>query len=291
MVVYQIDQNNILGKGSYGTVYTGHPIGNEDDKVAVKIIYLNKIRPAQLKSMTAEFENEIEVLKDISKRCDRLLCIRDSFRINDEIWIVTELLPSQDGWIELFDFVAGTSEYSGLNTVAKREIMLNMALAVKELHSFGIAHRDIKMENFMFKYDDFSVKLIDYGFACMASNKTTISTRKTPGTKVKSCDNKLLGTPGYIDPALFNKSNKINSFASDIYSLGSTFFIFCDSYPLIGDWEMEDGEMYGANQSNNRNDLNDEENEKEFGDIIRKMTATDPNDRPDIDEVIKMLRQ
>lgn len=44
------------------------------------------------------------------------------------------------------------------------ELISSILYAVKHLHSLGIVHRDLKVENFMFASDD-SVKMIDFGLS------------------------------------------------------------------------------------------------------------------------------
>ena len=76
--------------------------------------------------------------------------------------------------------------------------------AVEYLHLQQIAHRDIKMENFMVTNDDI-VKLVDFGFTqkCETDSKTTC------------------GSPDYAAPELVNMEiTSYDAFKSDIWSLG-----------------------------------------------------------------------
>ena len=51
----------------------------------------------------------------------------------------------------------------------KQDIALELAIGIQELHTAGIAHRDIKVDNVMFSLKNGALdglKIIDYGYAC-----------------------------------------------------------------------------------------------------------------------------
>lgn len=60
-----------------------------------------------------------------------------------------------------------------------REVILQVVHAMLYCHSRGVVHRDLKLENVMFKYrgdDDFSIKVVDFGIAGVASEKVDAGT-------------------------------------------------------------------------------------------------------------------
>jgi serine/threonine protein kinase len=63
--------------------------------------------------------------------------------------------------------------------------------AIKHLHTYGIVHRDIKLENILIV--DNEIKLCDLAFAAHFISEK------------KSQMNIKLGTPGYIAPEMFLK--------------------------------------------------------------------------------------
>lgn len=73
-------------------------------------------------------------------------------------------------------------------------------------------HRDIKLDNIMFKElnNIKTVKLIDFGLSAFASKNNTTSNIKC-------------GTPGYIAPEIFLASSYTE--LCDIYSLGAVLHV------------------------------------------------------------------
>ena len=128
-----------LGEGSYGKVYRGkHKVSHE--WVAAKIIRL------QSDEISSEFENELNILKRISKQHESLPDFVgiygdiDEFRVPRILFVmelcslgpVTRLLKQIEGNIEL-----KKSEKEKLIAYAIR----NTLQALKYLHESGIMHR------------------------------------------------------------------------------------------------------------------------------------------------------
>mmetsp|Transcript_78830 Transcript_78830/g.109217 ORF Transcript_78830/g.109217 Transcript_78830/m.109217 type:complete len:152 (+) Transcript_78830:853-1308(+) len=78
-----------------------------------------------------------------------------------------------------------------------------IALAIGELHSKGIAHRDLKLENILIDEDGF-LKVIDYGLAkTLGEGETTTS---------------FCGTPEYLAPEMVTHAG--HDFRVDWWALG-----------------------------------------------------------------------
>jgi calcium-dependent protein kinase len=91
--------------------------------------------------------------------------------------------------------------------------------AVNYLHNCGICHRDLKLENVLFKEKDtFEPKLIDFG----------LSTEFGDSRPLKS----ILGTPLYLAPEVLKAKY---DHRCDIWSLGiMMYFLLCGDAPFVG---------------------------------------------------------
>ncbi len=93
-----------------------------------------------------------------------------------------------------------------MNYDDKINIMYQMAIALKDLHSYNIVHCDIKPGNMLFVGDH--VKLIDFNAAVYMGDNRLIKGKKHQGT------------PGYMSKQLMMGDI---SYTADIYSLGVSF--------------------------------------------------------------------
>ncbi|MFN5915710.1 MAG: serine/threonine-protein kinase, partial [Planctomycetota bacterium] len=147
------------------------------------------------------------------------------------------------------------------------------------LHSKGYVHCDIKPDNLLLSRN-WEVKLIDFTIA----KKIRTGIGKLFGGK-----NKVEGTRSYMSPEQI-KGGSLDP-RSDIYSMG------CMIYELIGGKPP-----YTANTPNDLLNkhvsapipsllVNNDNVSPEFNNIVRKMLAKKPEDRPqDMWDVIKMVR-
>jgi serine/threonine protein kinase len=131
----------------------------------------------------------------------------DLFENSEYYYIVLEYMEGKD----MFDYLKARS--FKISEERAKDIAYQILLAVSYLHSYGIVHRDLKLENVMMSdpSDKAVPKLVDFGLA------------KIIGPNEKS--NEPFGTVGYVAPEVLKKEPY--SFSCDIWSLG------CITYALL----------------------------------------------------------
>lgn len=121
----------------------------------------------------------------------------------------------EGGYYIALEFILGGSlrQYILQNPLSLKralEIILDIAYAICHLHTHGIIHRDLKLENILIT-EEGQIKVIDFGIAQLLDD---VKTEEREAFK-----HRTIGTPIYMSPE--QKENPENvSYPSDIYSLG-----------------------------------------------------------------------
>ena len=174
---------NLLGKGSYGTVYKVNKKKNN------KIYALKKINIRKLKN-TYEINNLINELKILCfHNCDYLLKCREIFYDNNHINIVTDYAKYSD----LSNYIL---KYKNKNKYISEKTIWNIFIqscyGIEYLHEYNIIHRDLKPANILLN-DNGSILLADFGISKIIENNIKTFT--------------LIGTPYYISPEMYKDIN------------------------------------------------------------------------------------
>jgi tRNA A-37 threonylcarbamoyl transferase component Bud32 len=202
-----------LGEGKFGFVRTAiHK--QTKTKVAIKTISKEKVSIEEL----CLAKREIEILKVCQH--PNIVQILDTFENQDYIYIVMELTEGGDlyGYLEKREFKI-TEERA-------RSIAHSLATALFYLHSYGIVHRDIKLENILMTDDTDTAepKLMDFGLSKMIGPN-------------EHC-NEAFGTIGYVAPEVI--AGQHYDKGVDIWSLGVVLFILlAGCTPFSGETEQE----------------------------------------------------
>lgn len=168
----------------------------------------------------------------------------------------------------------------GILTIAK-DLFLAIASGLEHMHSKGMLHRDVKPDN-MLANKNGDYRLIDFSLAGAPDNAVSAMLK---GKKSR----KIMGTRTYIAPEMIRKEPI--SFATDLYSLGVTFYEVVTSHPpFMGSDPNELLIKHVRDRPNPPIDdmpnLTDEGN-----DLILKMLAKKPADRfKTMEEFILALR-
>ncbi|ORY91392.1 kinase-like domain-containing protein [Syncephalastrum racemosum] len=149
-----------LGRGSYGCLFLGQSL-TDGAYVAVKILSKAGLDPHQLQ--VQQLEADIQS----SLKHDHILSLHRVIQDDDYIFMVMELCDQGD----LFDFVVRDQELNPVRDEALVKKLFGQILdAMAHMHSKGVFHRDIKLENILLQsVDDESgdvvCKVADFGLA------------------------------------------------------------------------------------------------------------------------------
>jgi len=202
---YEVTQK-VLGSGYNGVVRMGVSKINKTQKVAVKAFKLAGLQGD--KKQQLESEVEIFLVMD-HPHVTRLF---DVYESAEHLHMVMECMEGG----ELFDRVTELKQFSERDAA---DSVWQMLLALNYLHSHGMVHRDLKLENFLYDQKNSShLKLIDFGFSKVWESSIKMHV---------SC-----GTLSYVAPEVLEKSYTSQC---DLWSLGVIVFILLAGYmPFSG---------------------------------------------------------
>ncbi len=207
---YQIDRE--LGRGAMGMVYLGH-----DPKIG---------RTVAIKTMSLAQEFEGDKLADVKARFFREA--ETAGRLNHpNIVTIYDVGEDQDLSYIAMDYLKGDN----LMTWCKPEtllpplevvdVIIQVAEALDYAHSQKVVHRDVKPANIIYDRDSGTLKVTDFGVACLTDTSKTRT-----GT--------ILGSPSYMSPEQLAGS-KVDG-RSDLFSLGITLYqMLSGELPFIAD--------------------------------------------------------
>ncbi|KAI9104247.1 hypothetical protein K1719_023083 [Acacia pycnantha] len=200
-------QENLLGIGSFGSVYRGFL--NEGNAVAVKV--LDTLRSSSLKSFYAE----CEALRNVRHRnLVKLItsCSSMDFKNQEFLALVYEFICNGN----LDDWIKGKRKHANgnvFNLMERLNIAIGIACALDYLHNdteTPIVHCDLKPSNILL-CEDMTAKVGDFGLA------RVLIERPTNQVSISST-HVLKGSIGYIPPE-YGWGEK-PSVAGDTYSFG-----------------------------------------------------------------------
>ncbi|XP_061337199.1 mitogen-activated protein kinase kinase kinase 1-like [Gastrolobium bilobum] len=241
-------KGEVLGKGSFGTVYEGFT--DDGDFFAVKEVSLLD-EGSQGKQSIFQLQQEISLLSQFKH--ENIVRYIGTDKDNDKLYIFLELVTKGS--------LASLYQKYSLRDSQVSAYTRQILSGLKYLHDRNVVHRDIKCANILVDADGF-VKLADFGLA-----------KATKLNDVKSSK----GSPYWMAPEVVNLRNRGYGLAADIWSLGCTVLEMLTRQPPYSHLEgMQALFRIGRGQP----PPIPESLSEDAGDFILKCLQVNPNKRP-----------
>jgi serine/threonine-protein kinase PpkA len=181
-------------------------------RVAIKLIQPRLHSTDNMAQYAARFRREAVFQANLQS--PHIATLYEFGVLDDRPFIVMEYLPGGD--LDQRIREAASHPYTLEDAL---RILRQVALALQTAHEKGIIHRDVKPANILFRANGDAV-LTDFGIAKATHDATLINEGIT-----HTISEFALGTPRYMSPEQLRatQDSTIGS-ASDLYSLGATFF-------------------------------------------------------------------
>lgn len=208
------DFGKILGHGASGeVVLVTHKTTNQS--FACKIVKKNSnMNDAQSMS------TEIEIMKRIRHR--NVVSMYELYETPKCLWIVLELVDGGD----LYHFLANTPQYN--EVIASRQFK-QILQGVHYLHSLGIVHRDLKLENILLSRAPAGgigdIKIADFGLSALVRLDEDGYDMEESGKRKRYRSLKdMWGTKEYFAPEVVSQAYGPQA---DVWALGCVLYEMC----------------------------------------------------------------
>jgi len=198
-----------VGSGGHGDIFIGKQLPSR------KKVVLKRLPRTEAPHRIQTEIDACERLKDV-KGVPKLL---HHFEDETHFWMVFDLVPGTDLYFHLYN--GGT-----MTEKMVKRIMKQLVRILCQIHSKGVVHKDIKLENLMYQSQTTTVSVIDFGLSFLFEGENDM------------CED-FVGTREYSAPELLLCSDRYLARAADVWSLGVTMFTLCfNLFPFSYDNEM-----------------------------------------------------
>ncbi|KAM7473929.1 hypothetical protein LguiB_021172 [Lonicera macranthoides] len=200
---------NLIGSGSFGSVYKGKLNPREEKLVAVKVLHLQK------SGASKSFDTECRALRNIRHRnLVKILtyCSSVDFKGNEFKALVYEFMAN--GSLDMWLHPQVPESSIALSLCRRLNLAIGVASAIHYLHDFcepPIIHCDLKPSNILLD-NDLTAHVGDFGLARLLSNSADTF------AKAQSSSMGIKGSIGYAAPEY--GMGGVASKCGDVYSYG-----------------------------------------------------------------------
>ncbi|WP_460071512.1 bifunctional serine/threonine-protein kinase/ABC transporter substrate-binding protein [Streptomyces sp. YKOK-I1] len=244
-----------LGAGGMGVVYLGRSAGGT--LVALKVI---QAEYAEDPGFRERFRREADTARRMTSPWVAPLVDADPEA--EQPWLATVFVPGPS----LAEAVAA---YGPLPAGTLRTLGARLAEALRELHTAGLVHRDVKPGNVLLALD--GPRLIDFGVARDPADTSLTSTGI------------VVGTPGFLSPEQARGARESGP-AGDVFSLGCVLAYAATGRPPFGTGAL-DALLYRT--AHDAPDL--EGIPEEIAEVVGGCLEKDPERRPTAEALARSL--
>lgn len=254
-----------IAKGGQGAVWRA--VCADQSAAAVKIIKKHFTATGVVRDSQANYvRREVEILKAVNH--PGLVKFIDFCESQTEWFIITEFVEGED----LF-------ERLGKKSISEKQLLILAAQLLHTLaylHSLGISHRDVKLENIMLeRAAPLHIKLIDFGLS-----------HWNDGTGTQSV-NTFYGTKEYKAPELLRRVPNTNPLPCDVYAVGALIFTI-----ITGEFPISDEAINSGKLPESISFRSDAWKKVSPGtrELARSFLMIDPDMRPTAEEAYRLVR-
>ena len=246
---YRIERK--LGHGSMGIVFLAK------DQLLFRDVALKKLTHGlnQDQNVIIRFQQEARALAQLTH--PNIVQIYDFVQEENQYWIAMEYVEGKD----LGSLIEDSGKYPINDSL---RICILISEAMDYAHNRGVIHRDFKPSNVLMTIDT-EPKVMDFGLA------------KLSHSSIATMEGSLLGSPAFMSPE--QARGETADARSDIYAMGVTLYQFITGkLPFEGELKNVITQKIAGHQPSM--ELLENQVPVDLEQIIKKMMAIDPDDRP-----------
>ena len=184
----RVTQGEQLGAGGYGVVCIAYNVNDLTQRFALKRVRIDENR--RVGTPLEQIVTEVKLWRKVNNH-RFILKLIETFAVGNAFYFISELATKGD----LFDYIYKNFENRRMDLQACCYFFNQIALGVNYVHSQGVAHRDLKLENILMFEDpdspyEMSAKVTDFGLSSEAFD---------PSSGI-ILDSNMVGTLVYLPP-------------------------------------------------------------------------------------------